>query len=89
MRSVSLPDISNLDDFLQAKSCPICSAIGKDKASEISYKHDTRLCLNKYLILHYLSNNTGSTDDKELRKYTMKCLREINKYRKSVGKIEI
>ena len=89
MHTIDIPDISKLDDFLKARTCPICIAIGKNKAREISYKHDNRLCLNKHLILHYLNNSTGSTGDLELRKYTVKCLKEINKYRKSVGKIEL
>lgn len=89
MQIIDIPDISNLDNFLKAKTCPICIAIRKDNDGKISYKHDTRFCINKHLILHYLSNSVGVIDDKELRKYTVKCMREIDKYRKNKGLIEI
>ncbi len=89
MYSMDIPDTRNSDDFLKAKTCPICIAIGRKKSREISHKHDTRTCLNMHFIIHYLTINNHQADDKEIRKYTIKCLKELNKYRKSVGKIEI
>jgi hypothetical protein len=88
MSTIDIPDPEIVDEFLQVNTCPMCRIIGK-KAKEISLEHDARICLNKHLILHYIVNHNQNPEDKELRKYTIKCMKEINKRRLAIGKIEI
>ena len=88
MSTIDIPGPVDTDDFLEVKTCPMCRIIGK-KNKEISLAHDARVCLNKHLILHYIVNHNQNAEERELRKYTIKCMKEINKRRVAVGKIAI
>ncbi len=88
MSTIDIPGPVDTDDFLEAETCPMCRIIGK-RSKEISSEHDARVCLSKHIILHYMVNHNHNSTDKELRKYTIKCMKEINKRRVATGRIEI
>lgn len=88
MSTIDIPDPETVDEFLEVKTCPMCKIIGRSN-KEISLAHDARVCLSKHIILHYIVNHNQHAEDKELRKYTIKCMKEINKRRVAVGKIAI
>ena len=85
MSTIDIPEPEIVDDFLEARTCPMCRIIGK-RSKEISSEHDARVCLSKHIILHYMVNHNHNSTDKELRKYTIKCMKEINKRRVAIGK---
>ena len=88
MSTIDIPEPEIVDDFLKINTCPMCRIIGK-RSKEISLAHDARVCLSKHLILHYIVNHNQNAEEKELRKYTIKCMKEINKRRVATGRIEI
>ena len=88
MSTIDIPEPEIVDDFLKINTCPMCRIIGK-RSKEISLAHDARVCLSKHLILHYIVNHNQNAEEKESRKYTIKCMKEINKRRVAGGKIAI
>ena len=87
--TIDIPDPETVDDFLEVKTCPMCRTVENSLQPGPKFAHDTRVCLSKHIILHYIINHNQNSTDKELRKYTIKCMKEINKRRVAVGKIAI
>ena len=88
MSVLDIPDQEIIDDFLEAKTCPTCIASRK-LSKRLLVKHDTRLCLNQYLIVYYMAKHSRISTAQELKRYSTECIRDINKHRKLAGKIEI